>query len=440
MLVLALVHGACERSEYEVRVIVPGDREAVRVEVGLIASCEEVGVPGSPLPSPILLAAVGDGESPRLGGVAGGSYGLAGRAFAEGCLVFAAGCKDVRLEADGEGTLTLELAAIEPRPCPEGERCTDERCVPSEEPELDAGTGDDAGPTREPAVVAQLELDDVITALDAFGDLAAVGISVGGVALVDVGDPSVPRVVATVPTDGSAVSVSLGELLFVIDDLRGILMVDVTTPESPVVFTYAISGVNGVVAPPRGEGRPDAIIVPRDLEVRVYDASNPETLLSIGVWDGWDVVDAAWFGQYGVVVSEAISTFDARLNTPATLESRTFGDPVTATAISVSSSVAWVALGAGGLRAYDLLVEGLPEVATADTTGIVQDVAAARDVVVAVGSAGLEVVDGSVRPSAPVVASVPVVTPSRVALTSGHALVGSGRDLVIVDLGEHAPP
>jgi hypothetical protein len=428
---LALALAACGRSEYEVRVVVPGDvGRAVRVEVAVIGACSDLVVPGEPPPSPILLAAVTDRENPRIGGLAGGRYGLAARAFAENCTVFAAGCADVDVEADGEGTLVVELSEIPPRACEQGESCVDERCAPTAG---DGGPGDDGG-TREVGVVAELDLDDVVTDIATSGSLAAVAISVGGVALVDVEDPTQPVVLSTVPTEGTAVGVSLGDLLFIADDLAGIHVVSVVDPQSPSVYTLRLGGVLGVAAPPAGEG-PEAILVTRAMDVIVYDTSMLSQLDYRGAWGGWYVTDAAWFGNYGVTVSETLAKLDTTPDDPEPIDSRQFGKDLPATALAVTASVAWVALGDQGARAYDLLGLDLPELATAEVTGTVDDIAAAGDVVVVVSSAGLEILDADARPVAPVIATVPVAAPSTVALIDGHALVGSGRRLVVVDLG-----
>ncbi len=138
---LTVVAFACgSPPRYDVRVHVPGGTaRASRIELFLLRSCDEVGVPGAVPLRPVARAEAGE----PFGNVATGDYGLYGIAWEPGCVAYAAGCAPVRIADDGGGTLEVSLETLaEPRGCAAGLRCSAERCVPAEADggvELDAG-------------------------------------------------------------------------------------------------------------------------------------------------------------------------------------------------------------------------------------------------------------------------------------------------------------
>jgi len=130
--VIALGAGCADDGEYRVVVRVPGGpSRAVRVDVWLIRSCDEVtvgDVPGSSLRS---LTIVDGASTEPIGAVDQDLYGLYGRAWEDGCTLFAAGCAEVAVRAGGDGELVVALDELSPtRGCDAEEECIGGRCRP----------------------------------------------------------------------------------------------------------------------------------------------------------------------------------------------------------------------------------------------------------------------------------------------------------------------
>ncbi len=130
--VIALGAGCADDGEYRVLVRVPGGpSRAVRVDVWLIRSCDEVtagDVPGSSLRS---LTIVDGASTEPIGAVEEDLYGLYGRAWEDGCTLFAAGCAEVTVRAGGDGELVVALDELSPpRGCDPDEECALGRCRP----------------------------------------------------------------------------------------------------------------------------------------------------------------------------------------------------------------------------------------------------------------------------------------------------------------------
>jgi hypothetical protein len=122
---------SCDDGAYAVRVHVPGDAaRAVRIELSVLRSCDEIRAPGDVVITTLASVDLGREEAGDIGAIDPGSYGLYGRAFEEGCALYAAGCAPITLEAGGEGTLDVHLLAVPPRGCAIGEICASEHCGP----------------------------------------------------------------------------------------------------------------------------------------------------------------------------------------------------------------------------------------------------------------------------------------------------------------------
>ncbi len=98
--------------------------QPVRVEVYLVDSCDTISVgsrPDDPIMSTYGLRAGGAG--PVLGAVEPGEYGLYAIAQNESCIVMAAGCVPVAIEAETKGPLSITLQGYAGAGCSVGEEC-----------------------------------------------------------------------------------------------------------------------------------------------------------------------------------------------------------------------------------------------------------------------------------------------------------------------------
>jgi hypothetical protein len=125
---------ACGDDPYEVtvRFATAALRDRARgVEVAIVAACPAPGrladAPVGPLRELRFRAGEASGE---LGTLAPGSYGLHARVRDEGCLVYAAGCEPVDLEARRHDTLVVRVDAVDGHGCGDGQRCDDGLCEP----------------------------------------------------------------------------------------------------------------------------------------------------------------------------------------------------------------------------------------------------------------------------------------------------------------------
>ncbi|MBI2898344.1 MAG: hypothetical protein HYY06_32640 [Deltaproteobacteria bacterium] len=121
---------ACTSDDgYRVRVHVPGGgRRAVRVEVSIIGSCIELGELGEPPWAALRTVEALAERAEPIGPLAAGTYGLYGRAWEAQCLLYAAGCAPVAVEAGGAGTLEVLLEEIAARGCDGDAVCAGDRC------------------------------------------------------------------------------------------------------------------------------------------------------------------------------------------------------------------------------------------------------------------------------------------------------------------------
>ncbi|MBI2895929.1 MAG: LamG domain-containing protein [Deltaproteobacteria bacterium] len=144
LVLLACILACEDAGQYRVVAHVPGGMDrAVRVDVFVIASCEDAGGADSPIAHAVADAT---GAS-ALGALRPGRYGLYAVAREAGCVTYAAGCAPIEVEAGTRGTLEVFLQVVPARGCDDGEGCVSEVCVP-----IDGGIdgGVDAGP---PAVI-----------------------------------------------------------------------------------------------------------------------------------------------------------------------------------------------------------------------------------------------------------------------------------------------
>lgn len=98
--------------------------EAVRVEVHLVSSCQEVFAGERPASSVASTYVLRDGGGPPLGNdFDAGDYGLHALAQDANCAVVAAGCEPVTIEPDDRGVVAVTLSSFAGDGCFSNQRC-----------------------------------------------------------------------------------------------------------------------------------------------------------------------------------------------------------------------------------------------------------------------------------------------------------------------------
>lgn len=279
--------------------------------------------------------------------------------------------------------------------------------------------------------------------LDAFGFAKAVHVANGlayvadfgaGLALVDVHDPDLPTLRGRYPTRGGPHAVDvIGSLAYVADDSSGLLIIDASNPASPQLRGAIKSA--GVALDVQVVGT-IAYLAYHNQGLRTIDVSNPAAPQRLGrvhtpglaqavrvsgttayVADGDRllVIDASNPAFPVVIVSSRtvaanVAVADARVlvtdrrqlhifeaSSPGVLLRRsTFAFVGAAQAVAVSGTVGYVASRTDGLAIFDLGDLTRPRRLSAlPATGPLLDVATAGSRAIAVGPAGLHVVDVS---------------------------------------------
>lgn len=201
-----------------------------------------------------------------------------------------------------------------------------------------------------PAVQTALDTPGQARDVDATGSLVAVADGPGGLLLVDA---SARTVVSTLPTPAEAEAVLLhGDVAFVAAGAEGVLVVDITDPEAPRVAARIDSNERALGLALAGDR---LYIADGYGGVQAVDVSAPAAPEPLGVANGpsWVVRDLALAGGLvyaatGVLGGLAVLDF-ADPRAPVTLGVR----PTTASSegVAVADGLAWIADGAGGLRA-----------------------------------------------------------------------------------------
>jgi len=294
------------------------------------------------------------------------------------------------------------------------------------------------------STVGSLPIDDHTTGIAVQGDYAYVASLLQGLVIVDVSVPESPQVEGTLPElppghwwDGYAVSVR-GDYAY-LGCYAGLLIVDVSDPSAPwVMHTIPAEGRIAVTTTPT-----HAFAI-SDLDLVVVDVSN---ILLPGVVATLDMPGARGLTLAGDVlfvsrVRQGITAIDvADPGAPAVLA----GVQVSAVGCGISGDHAFVG-GLGGMQVVDIASLSLPEaVGGAQVQGCtrgldVLDHHAYLTVVEGPYNGGLQVMDVS-DPSAPVPAGYADVGPAECVSVAGHyAYVGQYGAVCRVDVSDPLNP
>ncbi|MBI2895537.1 MAG: hypothetical protein HYY06_18415 [Deltaproteobacteria bacterium] len=424
----------CDEGQYRVILHVPGGAErAARVEVSVIPSCGEVATAGAPFDAPLRVVDVRGGQSPPLGSVRAGTYGLYGRAWDRRCVLFAAGCDTVHLEGSGDGTLDLYLEELSPPGgCNPGDRCEEGVCLSDggldagDEPALDgaadgsfdAGGGPshdaatdsgrdgsaDGGPVRlcDPTIVGSIDFESDAEGVAVSGATAIVAAG-GWVYLVDISDREEPAQVARVGANLARRVVSSGQYAFVANgkSAAGLFVLDAVDPANPA---------------------------------RVDTVETPGTSL-----------DVALSGSYAIVADEdyGLDVIDATIPASPVLVG-VANTPLGARAVAAADAIAFAVDGEGGFQIASFSSPDSPElIGTLPGLGPSAEVAAwGSFVFVAVRDDSLVAIDVS-DPEAPILVSSTRTSgePTSVVVHEGYAFVTEGSSgLQIFDVVEPSEP
>lgn len=340
---------------------------------------------------------------------------------------YAAGAGDGLLAIDG-GTLALS-------PVPGAETlghaaslaALDERTLVVED-EADASS--DAGRLRivdvadpsAPRVVAQLPVPVDQRALVAGGGRIVVGQADGGLRVVDASNPADPRVAGRLQLAGRRIwALALaGDLVWVANDDR-LRAVDVSNPDSPVevgsvrmangATDVAVDGPRAYVAGPdsRRDSGFDFLQA-----VNIVDPTRPSPVPPGGAVDGWNDGLAA---AGGLVAQGGLALYDVRGDVPPTWVGAVPMDEDVVDK-AMAGGVVLLALedptaGTGAMRAVDVADPRRPRVLdTVPALAPVRDVAVAGGLVaLAEGDAGLRLIAPSGVPAVPTAAPFPTRDP-----------------------------
>lgn len=119
--------------------------QAVRVEVYLLETCDNIPLGESPPEAIASTFAVRDGEmGPIAGAIEPGTYGLYALARDSNCALIAAGCNAVTVKTNTQASLGVTLGAVAEAPCPNTDECIAEtgECVGMVDP-ICAGQADE---------------------------------------------------------------------------------------------------------------------------------------------------------------------------------------------------------------------------------------------------------------------------------------------------------
>jgi hypothetical protein len=139
-LLVALVLAGCGSPEYQIAIVLPAGADtsdAVRVEVDVVRhGCDLVPESGAaPGPSEIVrpLGWTTGEPTTDVGDLVPGHYGFAARMRRIDCSVSYAGCAAKEIEEDGEGSITVTLAAVTGAACsPTADCLGDQGCIEPE--------------------------------------------------------------------------------------------------------------------------------------------------------------------------------------------------------------------------------------------------------------------------------------------------------------------
>lgn len=275
-----------------------------------------------------------------------------------------------------------------------------------------------------PAVIGALLLPERVNGIDVAGNYAFVAADDAGLIVVDVSDPTDPRVAAATPGLNDAVDVDVvGAYAYVADANPYLRVVNVSDPYSPtVVGSFRPEGSGWYISSVAVSGT--VAYVGYSHRLLTVDVTTPTQPVELGgiATRAYDTVLVG--GEaYVAAGSDGLRLLD--ISDPTTpISMSIFDTSYSVFASAISGTTAYVAAGATGLMFVDYTEPLTPtEISRLDTPGVVQDVALAwPHAFVADSSRGVRILDVD-APQETGAWDLP--SASRcVAITGTHAFVG----------------
>ncbi|GAB4279023.1 MAG: hypothetical protein Kow0056_11860 [Coriobacteriia bacterium] len=299
----------------------------------------------------------------------------------------------------------------------------------------------DVSDPASPTPVGELSAPGYVYGVAASNGWAYIALGSAGVRSVDASDPASPALIGSFDTTGIATDLTVaGDVLFVADDSGGLVALDIHEPGSPVYLGDCDT-----------QGRAKNVSVTGDVAVVslesggvcLVDVSSPESMSILGVVGApGSVKDAVLAGD--VIYAACFTTTAAlRVSPDETLTLPTEG-AATASAVTVSGDVAYLAAGSNGVQSVDLSDPARPVLLdTLDTPGSVRRVSVDGDVAfVADGSSGLRLIDVTDPASMATTGSVATNDSAYDAVPAGrYVFVADGlAGLSVVDASDPTSP
>lgn len=301
-----------------------------------------------------------------------------------------------------------------------------------------------------PSVVGTLEMSDYVLGLCAANGKVYVANYLSGLRVVDVSDPETPWLEGSLDTPGQAFSVSVsGDIAAVADGTSGVQVIDVSSPFAPThVASYATAdSANDVASAP---GR--VYVAARKAGLVVLDVTTPSSPSLVSQSPPRDSAvgvcvsgDRAYVASFSYVNSaNGLQVFDLSGASPNELSfvpvpGRNQGG------VAVSNGLACVAAGYGGLSVVDVGDLSRTEpVAVMPQTMQSVSVEVDSDYLYVLARSGicssLYAYDAS-DPSFPEqIGALRMDSPTDIALTGSHAVIGDGKTIRIVSLANPRAP
>jgi hypothetical protein len=297
------------------------------------------------------------------------------------------------------------------------------------------------GDPARPRLLAALKIPGYALSVARFGSLAALACADCGVSLVDLSDPARPRLLSSFVPAESALAVTVaGNDLYVACGSAGVAVLDVSRPESPVV-SYRLA----TPTPAYGLARRDTVVYALcgDSGALILNAANPHQppqpvrmnwrgALAMQVHGNLAAVACGWYGLWLVDVG----------NPAQPLAIRYLPLGAYAQDVALGEGLMSVAIAGGGVLRYDISQPARPVfLGRNPVPGYTADVAADGDTAWALLTDGLHCVDLSRNPAAELGFCRLSSAGSAVALGAGTAAVALGTaGLTIVSTKDPRQP
>ena len=164
--------------------------------------------------------------------------------------------------------------------------------------------------TFDPVAVAAIVIPGYANNVDVQGDYAYIAAGASGVQVVDVADPTKPKIIAALDTAGTAIDIKArGDHLYIADGSNGLVVMDISTPSAPQKLS--VIDTAGIAQDLALQGD-FAYLADGTSGITIINIANPDNLFTMGSITGLrDVKGIAVENNHLVAVSGyALMLFD----------------------------------------------------------------------------------------------------------------------------------